>query len=238
VCWRLFLKQHAASIWACDFFCVETILFRTLCVFLVIDHASRQVLHVHVTPHPTADWSQQIVKCCGWDWEPPGFLVHDRDSCYGTNFDRRVRHLGITQARTPFRWPRAKVRSVRTECLDQVFTFNERSTAGAHTVRLDNGHPARRCHLRRIDTPKLERSSQYPCSGASITSISGPHDRRIQFLRRSVLRDADSSRASGRRRKWSPRPSCVGRCGVDRDQRNASSRWNKKTPRVRSVGRS
>ena len=54
-----------------------------------------------------------------------------RDCCYGTSFDRRVRNLGITQARTPFRSPRANaiaerwVRSVRTECLDHVFIFSE-----------------------------------------------------------------------------------------------------------------
>jgi transposase InsO family protein len=96
-------------------------------------HASRQVLHVHVTPHPTAEWTaQQIVECCGWDCERPRFLVHDRDSCYGTSFDRRLRNLGIAQARTPFRSPRANaiaerwVRSVRTECLDHLFIFNER----------------------------------------------------------------------------------------------------------------
>jgi hypothetical protein len=51
--WRLFLRQHAATVWTCDFFCVRTILFRTFYVFFVIHHASRQVLHVHVTPHPT-----------------------------------------------------------------------------------------------------------------------------------------------------------------------------------------
>ena len=38
---------------ACDFLCVQTITFRTLYVFFVIHHASRQVLHVHVTPHLT-----------------------------------------------------------------------------------------------------------------------------------------------------------------------------------------
>ena len=77
--WRLFLKQHAATIWACDFFCVQTILFRTFYVFFVIHHASRQVLHVHVTSHRTAEWTaQQIVECCGWDYEPPRFLVSAR----------------------------------------------------------------------------------------------------------------------------------------------------------------
>ena len=131
--WRSFLRQHASAVWACDFFCVRTITFRLLYVFFVINHASRQVLHVHVTPHPTASWTaQQIVECCAWDRVPARYLVHDRDSCYGTPFDRRVRNIGIAQLRTPFRSPRANaiaerwVRSVRTECLDHVVIFNER----------------------------------------------------------------------------------------------------------------
>ncbi len=79
--WRVFLKRHAADIWACDFFCVQTILFQTFYVFFVIHHASREVLHVQVTRHPTADWvAQQIVEACDWDREPPRFLIHDRDS--------------------------------------------------------------------------------------------------------------------------------------------------------------
>ena len=131
--WRSFLRQSGSDIWACDFFCVRTITFRLLYVFFVINHASRQVLHVHVTPHPTASWTaQQIVECCAWERVLARFLVHDRDSCYGTPFDRRVRNIGIAQLRTPFRSPRANaiaerwVRSVRTECLDHVFIFNER----------------------------------------------------------------------------------------------------------------
>jgi hypothetical protein len=105
---RSFLRQRGSEIWACDFFSVQTITFRTLYVFFVIHYASRQVLHLHVTSHPTAEWTaQQIVECCGWDCQLPRFLVHDRDSCYAASFDRRVRNLGITQARIPFRSPRS-----------------------------------------------------------------------------------------------------------------------------------
>ena len=50
------------------------------------------------------------------------------------------------------------------------------STAGAHTVQLDNGRPALRRHLCLIEAPKLERSSQYLFLQASITSISTPRD--------------------------------------------------------------
>ena len=130
--WRSFLRQNGSQIWACDFFCVRTIAFRMLYVFFVINHASRQVVHVHVTPHPTASWTgQQIVECCACDRVPALFLIHDRDSCYGSTFDRRVRNIGIAQIRTPFRSPRANaiaerwVRSVRIECLDRMFIFNE-----------------------------------------------------------------------------------------------------------------
>jgi transposase InsO family protein len=131
--WRTFLNRHTAEIWACDFFCVQTLWFKTLYAFFVVSHASREVLHVQVTQHSTAEWvAQQIVECCGWDRSPPRFLIRDRDSRYGALFDRRLENLGITQVRTPFRAPQANsiaerwVRSVRQECLDYTFICGER----------------------------------------------------------------------------------------------------------------
>jgi hypothetical protein len=56
------------------------------------------------------------------------------------------------------------------------------STTGARIVRLDNVRPARRGHVRRIEAPKLERSSQYQYLEASITSISKPHDLPDRFF--------------------------------------------------------
>jgi len=64
--WRSFLRRHGADIWACDFFCVQTLWFQTLYAFFVIHHASREVVHIRVTQHPTAEWAaQQILECCG-----------------------------------------------------------------------------------------------------------------------------------------------------------------------------
>jgi putative transposase len=131
--WRRFLHRHAAEIWACDFVSVQTVLFKTLYVFFVIRHTSREVVHVGVTQHPTDERAaQQVVECCSWDRSPPCFLIHDRDSRYGARFDWRLQSLGITQIRTPFRAPQANsvakrwVRSVRQECLDHTFIFGER----------------------------------------------------------------------------------------------------------------
>jgi putative transposase len=74
--WRKFLTRHAKDIWACDFFCVRTILFQTLDVFFVMHHETRQLLKIRVTRHPTAEWAaQQVVDACGWDRDPPRYLI-------------------------------------------------------------------------------------------------------------------------------------------------------------------
>ncbi len=128
--WRQFLTQHAQHIWACDLFTVQTLWFRTLYVFFVIHHGTREIVSLHVTAHPTAEWlAQQLVEACGPEREPPRFLIHDRDGCYGAAFNRRVRSLGVKQIRTPVRAPRANaiaerwIRTVRSECLDHIFVF-------------------------------------------------------------------------------------------------------------------
>jgi transposase InsO family protein len=123
--WRNFLKRHESSIWACDFFCVQTILFQTLYVFFVIRRVNREILHVATTPFPTAEWvAQKIVECCAWDRLPPQFLIHDRDSRYGATFDRRLRGLGIKQVRTPFQGAPGK-RDFGEVGEDHLLVFNE-----------------------------------------------------------------------------------------------------------------
>jgi transposase InsO family protein len=123
--WRQFLAQHADEIWACDLFTVQTIWFRTLYVFFVIHHGSRELIHARVKANPTADWlAQQITQACDVDREPPRYLIHDRDGCFGDAFNRRARSLGITQIRTPVKAPTANaiaerwIRTARSECLD------------------------------------------------------------------------------------------------------------------------
>ena len=47
--WRRFLMQHAKEIWACDMLTVRTIWFRTLYVFFIIHHGTREVVYVRMS---------------------------------------------------------------------------------------------------------------------------------------------------------------------------------------------
>ena len=129
--WRQFLTQHSNEIWACDLLTVQTIWFRTLYVFFVIHHGTRELVHARVTAHPISEWlAQQMLEACGISREPPPYLIHDRDGCFGASFNRRVGSLRIRQIRTPVKAPKAIaerwVRSIRNECLDHRLVMGHR----------------------------------------------------------------------------------------------------------------
>ena len=130
--WRDFLKQYAKNLWACDFLTVRTMTFQTLYVFFLIRHDTREIVQARVTRHPTAVWTgRQLVNAC-WSREPPRYLIRDRDSIFGGDFSRQAKHLGVCEVRTPVRAPKANalaerfVGTLRRECLDHMFVFNER----------------------------------------------------------------------------------------------------------------
>jgi hypothetical protein len=53
-CWTTFVRNHTQAIVACDFCVVVTATFRLLYVFVVMEHATRRIMHTNVTTHPTA----------------------------------------------------------------------------------------------------------------------------------------------------------------------------------------
>jgi putative transposase len=90
---------------ALDFFVVPTVTHKVLFVLLILAHHRRRVVHVHVTEHPTAQWTaQQIVDAFPWN-EAPRYLLRDRDRVYGATFRQRVRNMGIEDIMTAPRSP-------------------------------------------------------------------------------------------------------------------------------------
>jgi hypothetical protein len=88
-----------------DFFTVPTIRFQILCVFLVLAHDRRRILHFGVTAHPTAQWTaQQLLEAFPWD-SAPRYLLRDHDQVFGKAFADQVKALGIKQVLSAPRSP-------------------------------------------------------------------------------------------------------------------------------------
>jgi putative transposase len=133
--WRQFLRAQASGIVACDFFTVDTVLFRRLYVLVFIELATRQVHLAGITTNPTGEWATQqarnIIETFVVDrTEPIRFLIHDRDSKFTASFDEVFRSEGIRTIRTPVRAPRANafierwIGTARRECLDRILIVN------------------------------------------------------------------------------------------------------------------
>jgi len=129
--WRTFVRNHAQAIGACDFCVVVTATFRLLYVFVVIEHTSRRLLHVHVTGHPTAAWTLQQLREAIPSDHHYRFLIHDRDSIFSRELDQRVQNLGLRILKTPSQCPQANalcerlLGTLRRECLDFVTPLTE-----------------------------------------------------------------------------------------------------------------
>ena len=154
--WRTFLANHAQAIWAADLCTVQTLTFRTFYVLAVIAHGRRELVHVHVTAHPTAAWVwRQLVEATAWG-RRPRFLLRDRDAVYGGDFAQRATALGIETLLAPVRAPKANavaervIGTLRRECLDHLIVLGERHlrTVLAEFLRYHNGdRPHRMLHL-------------------------------------------------------------------------------------------
>jgi transposase InsO family protein len=134
--WSTFVRNHAKGIIACDFGVAITATFRVLYVFVVIEYASRHLIHVNVTAHPTSEWViQQFREAIPSD-HTYRILIHDRDTMFSKAVDQRVSHMGLHVIKTPVRTPVANsicerlLGTLRRECLDFVIPLNERHLYG------------------------------------------------------------------------------------------------------------
>jgi putative transposase len=103
--WRTFVRNHAQAMVACDFCVVVTATFRLLYVFVVMEHATRRMLHANVTAHPTAPWTLQQLREAIPSDHRYRFLVHDRDTIFSQHLDQSICYLGLRVLKTPPRTP-------------------------------------------------------------------------------------------------------------------------------------
>jgi putative transposase len=174
--WRDFLRAHADSIIACDFFTVETLWLGGLYVLFFIELNSRRVHFAGCTANPDGRWATQQARQLAWSLSgratPARFLIHDRDSKFSRAVDEVFRSEGVEIIRTPFRAPQANafaerwVGTVRRDCLDWLLITNCRQLERVLRVYVDhyNTHrPHRALGLTApIPEPRLRLVSSSP----------------------------------------------------------------------------
>ena len=129
--WATFVRNHAQAIVACDFCVVVTATFRLLYVFVVMEHATRRILHFNVTAHPTAAWTlHQLREAI------PAAIATASSSMTGTVSSHEssissVQNLGLKVLKTPPQCPQANalcerlLGTLRRECLDFIIPLTE-----------------------------------------------------------------------------------------------------------------
>jgi len=171
--WRESLRAQAASIVACDFFTVDSVLLRRYYVFFFIAHAGRRVWPAGCTTHPTGAWVTQQARNLGLDFADEGVrvLIRDRDSTYSGSFDEAFRSNRMRIVKTPVRAPQANaiaerfVRTVRAECLDRLLILNRRHLEGVLRVYVDHYNTHRPHRALELQPPQRAKPPPTPAIG-------------------------------------------------------------------------
>ena len=97
--WRTILRNHAPDIAAMDLFVVPTIGFGLLYAFVIVRLGRRDLVWINVTANPTTEWNaRQLTEAFPCN-EVPRYLIRDRDCIYGAVVMRRIRAMGIRDAK-------------------------------------------------------------------------------------------------------------------------------------------
>ena len=129
--WLTFLRNHLDCSWAIDFFTVNTLGFQTLYVFLVLDHARREVLHFAVTPHPTMEWVIQQLREATPFGKQPRYVFRDNDGIFGYGVRAFLERCGIEEVRTAYESPwqnpyvERMIGTLRRELLHHVIVLSQ-----------------------------------------------------------------------------------------------------------------
>jgi len=142
--WATFVRSHAHLIAAADFFTTEVWTARGLVrhfTLFVIDIATRRVHVAGTTTNPTSAWMEQIAwnltDCDEGFLTGKRFLVIDRDAMFSLRFKSIVRGSGVELLLTAYQAPNMNayaerfVRSIKSECLDQMIFLGRESLVRA-----------------------------------------------------------------------------------------------------------
>ncbi len=136
--WASFLRRHASTLWACDFFTKPVLTMRGWVDYYVLFFIHLETRKVHIlgmTPNPDGEWmKQQARNLCIFFGEldtPPKYIIHDADTKFTRDFRKILKSEGIKPVRIGPRRPNQNsvaeryVGTIKRECLDRFLAFGE-----------------------------------------------------------------------------------------------------------------
>jgi transposase len=209
--WRDFLRQHAATTLACDFFTVETAWLKRIYVLFFISLERRRIEFVACTHNPTGAWTAQqapnLLMTIDDRRQPLRLLIHDRDAKFGGGFDHVFQSEGITVIRTPVQAPNANARRAlgrqRPSRVPRPAAHLQPPPARARVSRLcPSLQPASAAPLARISATRTHRQKPDASTSTTMSAAQSPRptgrpDPRIRMrsLTRSISPTPTTSRA-------------------------------------------
>ncbi len=154
--WATFVRSHAHLIAAADFFTTEVWTARGLVRYFtlfVIDIATRRVHIAGTTTNPTSAWMEQVARnltdCEDGFLTGKRFLTVDRDAIFSPRFKSIIGDSGVEVLLTAYQAPNMNahaerfVRSIKSECLDQMILLGRESLVRAIAKYIAHYHDER-----------------------------------------------------------------------------------------------
>jgi putative transposase len=136
--WGEFIKRHADTLWACDFFSVKTWSVRGMVeiyALFFINVQTRRVFVSGMTPNPDGPWVAQQARNFSMHLDGQGVparrLLRDNDKKFCAQFDEILEEEDIDVVRVAYRSPNMNavaeryVQTIKSECLDHFVIFGE-----------------------------------------------------------------------------------------------------------------
>jgi hypothetical protein len=208
--WKQFIRSHWETLYACDFFSVETLgVFGTVrvLIFFVIELESRAVHIAGVRVHPDGAWLAQTARNL---LDPnDGFLrnathlIHDRDPLFTSAWTKLLESGGVKCVPIPAQSPNCNphaerfVKTVRTEASITSLSSESvtcgicsislsRTTTPSATTRVSAAGSSDRARPRATTPHCVERSTVTRASVGSFDSTSGWPRERATFTFRTA----------------------------------------------------
>ncbi|MCJ8275486.1 MAG: integrase core domain-containing protein, partial [Bdellovibrionales bacterium] len=125
--WSQFLKQHK-NVWAIDFFTVETVLLKTVYVFVILDVHTRKLIELRTCSIPLKEWTRNtLLHNFGFE-NAPDLIIRDGAGNYG-NMDN-VGGVKVVKIPPGCPWFNTHVErfngSAQRECTDHFLYFSQK----------------------------------------------------------------------------------------------------------------